>query len=102
MVLTLVADLAWMTCLYFAGSTVIGRSPNWALFALYLLIYLLCADQARLYSGRLQSAGPQIVLAKVLIWTTLLAVIALACGPQTMRLLPLLLWSCANWLLLSA
>lgn len=101
-VLTLVADLAWMTGLYFGGSAVIGRSPNWALFALYLLIYQLCADQARLYSGRLQSAGPQLVLAKALTWTTFMAVIAIACGPETIRLLPLFLWSCANWLVLSA
>jgi exopolysaccharide biosynthesis polyprenyl glycosylphosphotransferase len=102
MTLTLIADMAWVAGLYFAGSEVIGRVPNWAPCVLYLLIYLFCADRAFLYSGRPQSAGPQIVLGKTLIWATLLGALVLDCVPQRASLLPLLAWSTANWLVLSA
>jgi exopolysaccharide biosynthesis polyprenyl glycosylphosphotransferase len=102
MTLTLVADLAWITCLFLAGSQIIGRSLNCAMFGFYFSIYLLCADHAHLYGQRrTRDAGPQIVLAKVLLGTTLLVAIALECASQKVSLLPLLAWSTANWLVLS-
>ena len=103
MTLTLVADLAWIACVFLAGSQIIGRSLNWAMLGFYFSIYLLCADHAHLYGQRrTRDAAPQIVLAKVLLGTTLLVAIALECASQKVSLLPLLAWSTANWLVLSA
>jgi exopolysaccharide biosynthesis polyprenyl glycosylphosphotransferase len=103
MTLTLAADLAWITCLFFAGCEITARSLNWVMLAFYLLIYLLSADHAHLYGNRgSRDVGPQIVLAKVLLLTTLLVAIAIECAPQSVTLLPLLVWSTTNWLVLSA
>ena len=96
------SDLWLMACVFVAESQLTMHALRWPTLIFYSLMYLFVAERARMYEGKPLTSGPQLVLARIFVFTTALTFLALSCTPAPVEWFPLLVFSVANWLALTA